>query len=180
MSQGWSATFCATGTWGGKPIGRVRVNEWYEMCHRRHHKMCFTIIVSNSYTNSLKFAFPIFFNSFRPLSDQVQRHCSHRWFLYGILIFKNWPRLVSMSLPNAALIGPNKFIKKIITAYPFITSTLKKLKTRKSKFKKILLSNILKINFWTSGHNFLGVWFEYFWLKIYLIKTSAQLIKGIG
>ena len=25
-SQRWSAFFCATGVWGGKPIGRVRVN----------------------------------------------------------------------------------------------------------------------------------------------------------
>ena len=25
MSQRWSALFCATGAWGGKPIGRVRV-----------------------------------------------------------------------------------------------------------------------------------------------------------
>ena len=25
MSQRWSAIFCATGAWGGKPIGRVRV-----------------------------------------------------------------------------------------------------------------------------------------------------------
>ena len=25
MSQRWSAIFCATGVWGGKPIGRVRV-----------------------------------------------------------------------------------------------------------------------------------------------------------
>ena len=26
MSQRWSAIFCATGAWGGKPIGRLRVN----------------------------------------------------------------------------------------------------------------------------------------------------------
>ena len=26
ISQRWSAIFCATGAWGGKPIGRVRVN----------------------------------------------------------------------------------------------------------------------------------------------------------
>ena len=26
MSQRWSAIFCETGTWGGKPIGRVRVS----------------------------------------------------------------------------------------------------------------------------------------------------------
>ena len=25
MRQRWSAVFCATGVWGGKPIGRVRV-----------------------------------------------------------------------------------------------------------------------------------------------------------
>ena len=25
MSQGWSALLCATGAWGGKPIGRVRI-----------------------------------------------------------------------------------------------------------------------------------------------------------
>ena len=28
MSQRWSALFCATGAWGGKPIGRVRVNQY--------------------------------------------------------------------------------------------------------------------------------------------------------
>ena len=27
ISQHWSAIFCATGVWGGKPIGRVRVKE---------------------------------------------------------------------------------------------------------------------------------------------------------
>ena len=26
MSQRWSEIFCATGVWGGKPSGRVRVN----------------------------------------------------------------------------------------------------------------------------------------------------------
>ena len=26
MSQRWSAIFCATGVWGGKPVGRVRVD----------------------------------------------------------------------------------------------------------------------------------------------------------
>ena len=26
MTQRWSAIFCATGVWGGKLIGRVRVN----------------------------------------------------------------------------------------------------------------------------------------------------------
>ena len=29
MSQYWSAIFCATSAWGGKPIGRVRVNRPY-------------------------------------------------------------------------------------------------------------------------------------------------------
>ena len=29
MSQRWSAIFCATGAWGGKPIGRVRVKIVY-------------------------------------------------------------------------------------------------------------------------------------------------------
>ena len=28
MSQRWSALFYATGVWGGKPIGRVIVDEW--------------------------------------------------------------------------------------------------------------------------------------------------------
>ena len=32
MSQRWSAIFCATGAWGGKPIGRVRVNIILKPC----------------------------------------------------------------------------------------------------------------------------------------------------
>ena len=30
MSQRWSAIFCATGAWGGKPFGRVRVNSFIQ------------------------------------------------------------------------------------------------------------------------------------------------------
>ena len=33
MSQRWSALFCATGAWGGKPIGRVRVKLYLNLIH---------------------------------------------------------------------------------------------------------------------------------------------------